>query len=244
MASYTQLIQTIKAANEPLFKRFEPAAAINLLDGFDEQLPYHYVSEQLQAMWDNVGAEFGSPGFGAFQKTVMLNLMSDFEKRAQNLNYVDEVVKFFEHSYIRITSNIENTEYTGYNEPNDLFLKDLALCRQKLFSAGPQVVEANSGFHRALMFRKGFKQAWQFMNLLRKTGGHTDYYQYHTHLGQMDATRLGPIVLVRLGGTEGGREQILGIVLLQDRNPVGVGQVPDQSGFRALTPVEGVELQP
>ncbi len=186
MARYTQLIQHLNTLYKPLLSKFEPTTAIELLDAIDERMSYDFVSNEIKSMWKKIADEFDSDGFGAFQKTVMLHLMNDFEKRLQTTRYVDDVLKYFERSFARIEAQICNPDNKDYDSVNDLFLKDLALCRQKLFPAGAQLVQSHTGFHRALMFRGGIKQFWHFVKLLQQTGGHTGYYQYHTHLSELE----------------------------------------------------------
>lgn len=185
MIASAQLISNLSIGYESLLAKYDPHTAIKMLDKIDSGEHYHFVSEELSLMWEGILQEFGSGGFGTFQRIVMLCLIEDFENRAKNIHYIDEILQCFDFSFARIKENIENPKCTDYDSVNDLLLKDLALCRQVLFPAGAQVVQPHSGFSRSLMFRGGIKQFWSMLRLLKKTGGNTGYYFYHTHLSEL-----------------------------------------------------------
>ncbi len=186
MTTSGNLIQDLSAANVPLLKKYDPYAAIKMLDMIEKGNHYHHISDRLVAIWHDVLQEFGSVGFGAFQKLVMLYLMEDFQNRASHIHYVEEVLQCFEFSFARIKKSIEDPECTDYDSENDILFKDLALCRQVMFPAGAEVVSPHTGFSRTIMFRGGVKQFWSTLRLLLKTGGNTGYYSYHTHLRELD----------------------------------------------------------
>ena len=113
-------------------------------------------------------------------------MICDFKSRARGRNYTPDVLTRFEHSFARILAAIQDPACAHYRSNNDILLKDMALCRQKMFPAGAQVVEPASGFHRALLIRGGFGQFFSVMKLLIRSSGHADWYQIHTHLEERE----------------------------------------------------------
>lgn len=186
MTASSQLIAELSAGSESLLAKHSPHAVIAMLDAIDKSEHYHVASDELATTWENIAQEFGSKSFGVFQRIVMLHLMDGFDARAKEFRYVEAIRRCFETSFARIRRNIENPDYADYDSVNDLLLKDLALCRQVLFPAGAQVVQAHSGFERSLMFRGGIKQFCKVLWVLAKTGGNSEFYFYHTHQAELD----------------------------------------------------------
>lgn len=180
------LLDERRAAHVELFAAFAPAATIAAFDAIDARQPYHALGPQVTMHWSDIEARYGAEGFEAYQHVTLLTLICDFESRARGRNYTPAILARFEHSFARILAAIQDPACAHYRSNNDILLKDMALCRQKMFPAGAQVVEPASGFHRALLFRGGFGQFFSVMKLLMRSSGQTDWYQIHTHLEERE----------------------------------------------------------
>ena len=179
------LSQALRERHRPLFDRFDPDDCIAAFDREKERGAYQYIPESVATIWSAVRAEFGESGFDAFQRVVMLRLIQDFEARATDKRYTADIRECFSCSFRRIVQAISDEGYDHYRSRNDLLLKDLGLCRQKIFPAGAQVVDPDSAFHRSLLLRGGLAQAFSFARLLVSTKGHEHWYQIHTHLSEL-----------------------------------------------------------
>lgn len=177
--------QNLIAANRELFERFDVAEFIERFDGIDEEKPYNFISPWLLEHWERIQGEFGEPGFEAFQKATLLTLMELAPLRRAGMSLADSVLACYEESFSRILASIADPDFESYRTNNDVLLKDLALCRLKLFPVGAQVVEPNSNFHRALLYRGGFGQALRLGRLILRSGGNRGWYQIHTHLSEL-----------------------------------------------------------
>lgn len=181
-----RLLLERRAANVQLFAAFDPRDTIAAFDAIDEREPYHTLGPLIVEQWAGIQAHYGVAGFEAYQHVTMLTLMRDFESRARGCDYTPDILARFAYSYTRIIVAIQNRDFEHYRSQSDLLLKDMALCRQKMFPAGAQVVEPSSGFHRALLFRGGLGQFWGVVKLLLASGGNSHWYQIHTHLDERE----------------------------------------------------------
>lgn len=174
-----------KIESSRLLERYDPDEAIELLDSVRSDQPYHSLPGALREFWSALSRDFGEEGFDAFQRLTMVRLMERFDIRATGKHYTDSIRQCFTLSLTRITRSIENPAFEEYRSVNDILLKDLAICGQKLFPAGAQVVETDSGFSRSFIFRGGLHQALRFLRVLLATGN-KHFYQIHTHLSELE----------------------------------------------------------
>ncbi|MFT4582902.1 MAG: hypothetical protein ACI915_003593 [Gammaproteobacteria bacterium] len=181
-----ELLASLRQQHRELLERYNPDSCIESLDRVAESDSYHKIPDDVIATWLAVRSDFGRIGFEAFQKITLASLIDNFEIRSREHKYTDSVRQCYTKSYDRIIKSISDPDFSNYCEDNDALKKDLGLCRQKLFPAGAQVVEAGSSFHRAMMFRDGIKQALAMLSLLCRSGDNKNWYQIHTHLGELD----------------------------------------------------------
>ncbi len=172
--------------NQRMLERYDPDESIEFLDSVPSHKSYHYLPQGLHQLWAALSLDFGSEGFDAFQKLTMLRLMERFELRAVGEQYSESIRDRFAFSFRRIVQSMANPVFDKYQSDNDILLKDLAICRQKVFPAGAQLVEKDSGFHRSLIFRAGLHQSVRVIALLIRTSGNRPFYQIHTHLSELE----------------------------------------------------------
>ncbi len=177
--------ENLVATNRELFEHFDLADCIQQFDAIDEEKPYNFVSPWILNLWERIQGTYGASGFEAFQKATMLTFIEQAPQRRANMTLSDTVLQCYEESFARVSQSIDDPEFESYRTNNDVLLKDLALCRLKLFPVGAQVVEPNSNFHRALLYRRGIGQAWRLARLIANTGGNRGWYQIHTHLSEL-----------------------------------------------------------
>jgi hypothetical protein len=180
------LIDKIKSDNQELLSRFDPDQCIDYLDCVPKDNSYHNIPDNVRSLWAAVSTEYRELGFESFQNLILLRLIERFEKRNRSNTYPDSIRECFGNSFRRIIESIADPEFILYRTENDILLKDLGLCREKIFPAGARVVAPDSGFHRSLMFRKGISQAYGVIRLLLESGGNTHWYRTHTHLSELD----------------------------------------------------------
>jgi len=196
LASSQTLQPLTKRAQSMLFRMLEKHGNLlhennpeNMVEEFDKSppyLPYHHLPDRLKKRWYSLLQRKGENDFGIMARCLLLHLISDFEGRAKRHRYTNNIVHRFKISLTRIIEAISNPQFTLYNNINDILLKDLAICRQSMFPAGAQVVEAQSSFPRSLLIRGGLRQMMRFARLLLTIKGNKPVYQIHTHLMELE----------------------------------------------------------
>jgi hypothetical protein len=181
----TQILAQLSVENRTLLSKFDPDRAIAMLDRLPADKAYNHIPVELATLWNDLGREFGEKGFAAFQGITMLRMIADFERRATFVTYSESIRQRFEYSFVRIVQSIGDATFEKFKTANDVLLKDLAICRQKLIPTGSCVIEA-TWFHRSLMFRRGRRQATGVLKALAECGGNGPLYEMHTHLSELE----------------------------------------------------------
>jgi len=176
------LIRLIRQANGDLLVLFPIQRYISMLD-----------SQNLHGHYGNIPASASSyskqidklPGNGLmemYHKLVLVTLIGDFDARLSKRKLPNSVIELFHNEFSRIADDISRQEDSYYVTSNDLYLKDLAICRLKLYPCGPELVDELSGISRKIIISGNigqFRRATRFF-LLR---GHKfrPYYELHMH---------------------------------------------------------------
>ena len=168
--------------NRQILDRYDPDDAIRCLDLAPTDDPYYRIPRRLERLWTSLEQEFGTEAFRFFQGATLLRLQKHFEARAADKRYTDGIRECFAGTFERIRGSIIDPTFEKYSTVTDPLLKDLAVSTQRLFPAGAQLVESNSGFHRALMIRGGLWQGLGVLRILLQCHGNKPLYQLHTHL--------------------------------------------------------------
>jgi hypothetical protein len=165
--------------------RFEPATLEIAIRDFDSVRPpamYHFVPQAVQQVWARI-ALHGNTALAGFNKLLLLTLIERFDTRIKSKRYPQTIIDQFHLNFHRMVSAIEHGHPDRYLASNDLFMKDLAICRQKLVPAGAEVLEEGSCVPRSTLFAGGPAQFVAFTTFLCLQGGrHEPFYGYHTHL--------------------------------------------------------------
>lgn len=184
--NHRAILVEFEDANRELLAKFNPEECIDSLDFVPSHCSYHNIPACVRTIWQNMLREFSEEGFDAFQRITMLRLIGRYYSSSQENVYSGNIQKRFEISLSRILQSIIDPSFDKYRTDNDILLKDLGICRQKIFPAGAQVVEPNSGFHRSLVWRGGITSGFSLLKLLISSGGNTHWYQIHTHLSELE----------------------------------------------------------
>jgi len=177
------LLETLQARSPAILNTFPISKIVTAFDDLPPEANYTCIPEPVSSAWNSITHEHGPEGFSLFQKVTMLTLMQDFQARSHIRNYTPATLDCYARSFNRILDQIEDQKFTAYDRINDLLIKDLALCRQKMFSVGAQLAEDHSGLPRNLLLKGGAAQAIRFLKTTLFTRhGFSNYYQIHTHL--------------------------------------------------------------
>jgi hypothetical protein len=141
-----------------------------------EQLPAathpHHVTPEMRRLLDESGDA------DALNRAAMRRLI---ERARTGLDRLPpEVADYYRRDLVRIEAGLSTEPPGTFVLPNDVFAKDLCICRGSYLPAGAQVVHLESGVPRSVALKGGplqFIAATAF--LLRY--GHAPYYEIHTH---------------------------------------------------------------
>ena len=177
------LLETLQAHSPAMLDTFPISKIITAFDELPPEANYTCIPEPVTSTWETIAHDHGPEGFSLYQKVTMLTLMRDFQARTHIRNYTPATLACYAKSFSRIMDQIEDRKFTEYDRINDLLIKDLSLCRQKMFSVGAQLAEDHSGLPRNLLLKAGTAQAFRFLKTTLLTRhGFSNYYQIHTHL--------------------------------------------------------------
>ncbi len=118
-------------------------------------------------------------GVELYNKIVIATLIVDFGRRAQKL-FPASVASQYEAEFRRILEQFNTNPGGFYVHENDLFNKDLAICRGKLIPCGAELVDEFSGVPRSTAFRDGTDQLLRVLWFFTaRSKGFRPFYEMH-----------------------------------------------------------------
>jgi hypothetical protein len=138
-------------------RRFPPEDYIRLFDRSDPLKGYRYVPATALSWCREIAGTAGAGRVEDYHKVVLLRLIAGFEERFARLRVPESVGILIPQAFQRILSQLAAAEPGYFLHENDLFAKDLGLCRLKLLPCGSELVEPLSGVPRSVMFQGGHR---------------------------------------------------------------------------------------
>lgn len=175
-----ELEDTIAFSYPDLLKRYPVKDYVHTLDSSDPFKGYGYAPPRIRKWCDEIEALADTNTLENYHKLVLVYLISDVENRIEDLRVPASVSELLAASFQRILAQLANAETNFYLHGNDLFSKDLALCRLKLLPCGSELIDVCSGVPRSILFRNGFQQLARGARIfLNKGGGFRPWYESH-----------------------------------------------------------------
>jgi hypothetical protein len=189
-------------ARHPLEKYLEPEAA-------GRYRGYGWISNTTRDASRDITRRAGRPTLGKYHKLLLLHLAASFETRVAGQPIPESVGELLREEIGRIQRDAGDQPDDFYHFSNDLFLKDLGLCRFILLPCGAELLEVGAGVPRSLLCRGGALQLLRgaYFFLVR-TRGFRPFYSLH-----LDPRRLTEF------SPEGWDRSYLRIAELLVRNP-------------------------
>ncbi len=175
-----KLREQIESRYRGLLNRFPVVDYVHTLDSADPLQGFGYASPLTRKWCSEIEASGGSSALENYHKMVLVNLMTDFENRIKGLRVPDSMLTLLAVSFQRILAQLEDAENNFYLHDNELFRKDLALCRLKLLPCGSELVDVYSGVPRSILLRGNLQQfvcCTRFF--LVKGSGFRPWYESH-----------------------------------------------------------------
>jgi hypothetical protein len=163
-----------------LLDRYPVVDYVHALDSSDPLRGYGYASPLTRKWCSEIQASGGSSALENYHKMVLVYLITDFENRIRRRRVPNSILSLLAVSFQRILAQLESAEKHFHLYSNDLFRKDLALCRLKLLPCGSELVDVYSGVPRSILFRNIFQQfVCSTRFFLNKSSGFRPWFESH-----------------------------------------------------------------
>jgi hypothetical protein len=175
-----KLRKQIACSYPDLLSRYPVVDYVHILDSSDPLQGFRY-APPLSHKWCSEIEALGGPGaLENYHKMVLAFLITDFDNRIKGRRVPNSVLTLLAATFQRILAQLENPENNFYLHSNELFCKDLALCRLKLLPCGSELVDIYSGIPRSILFRDDLQQFVRCTRFfLLKGSGFRPWYESH-----------------------------------------------------------------
>jgi hypothetical protein len=141
---------------------------------------YHHIPPAFRVASKAIESEAGLSGAELYHKLVIAMLIARFGEPRVQTPLPESVAAQYDVEFRRILAQLDTNPSGFYVLENDLFNKDLAICRGKLIPCGAELVDAFSGVPRRIASRGGVEQ---FVSVLRffytRSRGFRPFYELH-----------------------------------------------------------------
>lgn len=149
-------------------------------DRYDLNHGYHVVPPEVAQSDASIVQKYDTRAGELYSQLLFTRLLQDCDARARRRVLTASVVELLRIELRRIVTELQVDRAGFYSYQNELFVKDLALCRIKLVPCGSEHVDISSGIPRRILFGDGPRQftacSWF---VLRKLGGFKPLYETH-----------------------------------------------------------------
>ena len=175
-----KLSKQITCSYPDLLNLYPVMEYVHTLDSSDPLQGFRY-TPPLNHKWSSeIKALGGSSALDNYHRMVLAFLITDFDNRIKGLRVPNSILSLLAVTFQRILAQLENTENNFYSQSNELFCKDLALCRLKLLPCGSELVDIYSGVPRNILLRDDLQQLVRCTKFfLRKGSGFRPWYESH-----------------------------------------------------------------
>jgi len=152
-----------------------------LIDRLDTAMvgrAYFAVPADLRVEWaERAGAEIR-----LWNALLLATLAARLPERARARPIPPSVLEGFVVQLGRILGELAAAPAGHLDLADDIFLKDLGLCRLHMFACAAQIVEQGAGVQRQLVLTGGVSQALRMLGLALELGGRfRPFFEIHTH---------------------------------------------------------------
>lgn len=153
---------------------------VQRLDRCERRQGYHHVPAEILSQCEEMAAKSGLPALELYHKILLVSLIENYEERLPRHRIPESIISLIPLEFDRILSGMESGEEGFYLHGNDLFSKDLGLCRLKLLPCGSEVVDQWSGIPRSTLLCGGASQLIRgTVFLAGQLGGFRPLYESH-----------------------------------------------------------------
>lgn len=178
--SLERLREQITRSYPDLLGQFPVAEYVSAMDRSDPLEGFGYAPPRNRKWCSNIETLFGSTVLEKYHKLVLAYLMTGYEDRVKDLKVPDAILGLIPATFRQILSQFDNAENNFYQHGNELFRKDLALCRLKLLPCGSEYIDVYSGIPRSIVFGDRLQQCMHCAGFFLRSGnGFRPWYESH-----------------------------------------------------------------
>jgi hypothetical protein len=172
--------QRLASAAPELLREFPINAYISALDASDEYSPYMLLPPRIQGWCSEARGRHGADVLEDYHRLLLLSLVESFEAGTRARGYPESILELLR-KYLRVVvAQLARNPQGFYLPENDLFLKDLGVCRQTLLPCGAQLVERRAAIPRSWSWKGGFRRLPGFaLYVASHLRGFRPLYQLH-----------------------------------------------------------------
>lgn len=165
-----------------MLEALPPQHFIAALEDQDPYLGYAYLPPSLIGFGQKMREAHGAQSFSRYLATILLTLMAEDEDRIAAAGLPDAFKSEFAASFSRIIHDLEGGTRT-LSLDDDIFLKDLGICRAVLIPCVSHLIYRHAGVPRRLLLRqdKGLMLRGLAFTAFR-TGGLRPFLVNHVHM--------------------------------------------------------------
>jgi hypothetical protein len=184
MLDTTPLLEALTgelARVEPdLLVRFDLSTYISHLDACEHSHGYRYVPPQIQALCQALADRHGTHALESYHRLLLGTLIARYEERVRLRRLTPTVRGLTQHAHRQILRHLASSRPGYFLHENDLFAKDLAVCRAKLLPCGAELIDPSAGIPRRILVSGGIFQALRAgRHLIARCGGFKPWYESH-----------------------------------------------------------------
>ena len=145
----------LSARDAALLRDHPLTTTLGHFDALPRYAGYAQVPVEVARTCQAIAERAGPEALEDYNKLALVFLMQEFEDRARQRKITPRLRNSFEAFFQSTIEAINRPKRNYYRHKQDAYLKDLAVCRMKLWPCGVELVDECSGFPRSLLLRGG-----------------------------------------------------------------------------------------
>lgn len=176
------LSEVIRTRLPGLLDRFPVEQYISLLDSQTLYGNYGSIPDSAKLYCQEILSFADEAALSSYHQLVLLTLITQFDARLSQRRIPSSIIELFEIEFARIVDEISGSKTASYVPGNDRFMKDLSICRLKLYPCGAELLDELSGIPRSVLARGNVAQMIRSARFfLLGKHGFRPYYELHMH---------------------------------------------------------------
>ncbi|PWG61694.1 hypothetical protein [Sediminicurvatus halobius] len=152
------IIRDREALDPSLLNEHPPEGMVQVLLASDYKRRYNQPPERLLRAWQAAEAGRAPESGTRYLRLLLATALTQLPALTERSAVPPCVQTLLRREALRISGRLESEPLQPLSPDDDLYLKDLALCRLKLLPVGAELVERDAGIPRSLLWRGGARQ--------------------------------------------------------------------------------------